>query len=226
MTDAPTSTRSSPLTRSGAPAGRLAVLAFFGMAAGALPLPLLPPRLLSRVRGAVVHDVAARRGLSLTHEARRELARASVAVSGGALLAGLVFLASRSLRRIGPVGIVPPIAAWIEVYALGLLLDRYFERSRASATVRVDEREARRIRSLVDKAVKRAFSPRLRALSADPDPAPIEDLRDMPTRVTDGLLLAAAGLPTFLRRRLEAAFDEIAGAQSSSGNGAAETERA
>ena len=36
---------------------------------------------------------------------------------------------------------------------------------------------------------------------------PTEDLRNLPTRLFDGVLLAAAALPEHLRRRLEAAFD-------------------
>jgi hypothetical protein len=209
--------RRGPLTPSGDPGGRLTVLAFLGSAAGILPIPMLPPRLLTRVRGAVVHDIAARRGLSLTHEARAELARASRAVSGGALLSAAMFLIKRSLRIATPLAMFAPAVAWIEVYALGLLLDRYFDRSRASSAVRIDEREARSIRSAIDRAVRRSLSLNLRPTTKSAELVPTEDLRDLTTRVSDGLLLAAAGLPTFVRKRLETAFDEVVGMTNSGG---------
>jgi hypothetical protein len=37
----------------------------------------------------------------------------------------------------------------------------------------------------------------------------VEDLRDEFTRWIDALLLTSAALPSYLERRLEAAFDEI-----------------
>src|SRR5262245_37279715 len=102
-----------------APPGRLSVMALLGLLAGAVPLPLLPATALRRVRGVLVHDIAARRSLSLTEEARKEMSEPSRAVRGGALLATVAFFARRTLRRFGVLGIVPPIAAWLEVYALG-----------------------------------------------------------------------------------------------------------
>ncbi len=202
-------TRPGTLARSSAPPPRLAALAILGMAAGSMPLPLLPPRLLSRIRGAVVHDVAGRHGLSLTQEARSVLSKASLATSGGAVLATLMFFAKRSYRQLGAVGILPPLSAWLDVYALGCLLDHYLARARTSATVRIDEAEARRIRDVIDRAVKRSFSPSLQVPphSAHEENA-TEDLRDTASRLSDGLLLAAAALPIILRRRLHAAFDE------------------
>jgi hypothetical protein len=213
MFDAPprdSSSRTGTLMRSSPPPERLAALAIFAAAAGSMPLPVLPPRLLSRVRGAVVHDVAARHGLSLTNEARRALGKASIAVSGGAVLATLMFFLKRSYRRLGAVGILPPLSAWLEVYSLGILLDRYIDRVRTSATVRIDEQEARAVRRLIDRAVRRALSPNLKVPTETSEPDPAEDLRDMASRLLDGLLLAAAALPTYVRRRLAAAFDEVA----------------
>lgn len=156
-----------------------------------------------------MHDVAARHGLSLTQEARTVLSKASLATSGGALLATVMFFAKRSFRQLGAVGVLPPLSAWLDVYALGSLLDYYLGRARSSATVRIDEAEARTVREAIDRAVKRSFSPTLQVpprSAHEHDPA--EDLRDTTTRISDGLLLAAAALPLFLRRRLEAAFDE------------------
>jgi hypothetical protein len=187
----------------------LSMLALLGLLAGAIPLPIVSPRVLARVRGAVVHDVASRRGLSLTSEARDELCRASLVSSGGAVLSTVLFILRRSLRRLGAVGIVPPVTASLEVYSLGLLFARYMDRARTSQTVRIDDREAREIRRLVDHAVRRALSWNVPAGDETATISPSEDLRDFPTRLTDGVLLAVAALPSLLRRRLENAFDAV-----------------
>jgi hypothetical protein len=206
-------TRANPpavLARAGTPGpGRVSILALAGMFAGALPLPIVPGRMLKRVRGALVHDVAARHGLSLTPEARAHMAEPSRTSRNGALLATAAFIARRSLRRLGALGLLPPITAWLEIYALGHLFDRYLARARASQTVRIDEGEASTVRKAVDLAVKRALSPSLSLTPRGPETAPSEELRDMPTRVIDGILLFAAALPQHVQRRLETAFDLV-----------------
>jgi hypothetical protein len=202
--------RASPaLTRvpRGAP-GRLSVMALLGLLAGAVPMPILPGAALRRVRGALVHDIAARYGLSLTEDARKEMSEPSRTARGGALLTTVVFFARRSLRRFGVLGVVPPLAAWLEVYALGLLFDRYLDRVRSSQTVRIHGGEARLIRRAIDAAVSRALSTKLE-LGPPRTVEPSEELRDMPTRIVDGILLAAAALPDHLQRRLETAFDRV-----------------
>jgi hypothetical protein len=193
-------------------AGRLAILALLGGAAGAIPLPFVPGSFLRRVRGAVVHDVASRRGLTLTEEARQVLAEASGAGGRGRLAETFAFVARRTLRRFRLLGALPPVASWIEVYALGLLFDRYLAQVRHAGPVRISWAEAGQARTLIDAAVARSFSP---ALRADFGPSreglvPPEELRDTATRFSDGLLLALATVPARLRARLEAAFDAIA----------------
>ena len=89
-------------------------MALIGLAAGAMPLPFVPGAVLKRVRGALAHDVAARYGLSLTDEARREMAEPSRTSRNGALLATVAFFARRTLRRFGVLGVIPPLAAWLE----------------------------------------------------------------------------------------------------------------
>ncbi len=184
-------------------------MALAGLFAGALPLPIVPGRLLRRVRGALAHDIASRYGLSLTPEARMEMALPSRAVRGGAFLTTIAFVARRSLRRIGIIGFLPPLTASLEIYALGLLLDRYLDRTRRGQTVRIDEMEAKKLREVIDLAVRRALAP---GLSIEPVEAAMgasEELRDVTTRAVDGLLLAAAALPNYLQRRLETAFDLV-----------------
>jgi hypothetical protein len=184
-------------------------MALIGLAAGAMPLPFVPGAVLKRVRGALVHDVAARHGLSLTDEARREMSEPSRTSRNGALLATVAFLARRTLRRFGMLGVVPPIAAWLEVYALGLLFDRYLERVRASQALRIHEAEAQLVRKAIDSAVSRALSPKLNLPPRQGETNPTEELRPFSTRLFDGVLLAAAAIPDHLQRRLEAAFDSV-----------------
>jgi len=198
------------LTRiSRAAPGRLSVMAILGMFAGTVPLPFLPAIVLRRVRGALAHDLAARHGLSLTEEARKEIAEPSRAARSGALIATAAFVVRRTFRRFGMLGAVPPLAAWLEVYALGLLFDRYLERVRSSQTVRIHGGEAKMVRRAIDAAVSRALSPKLELKSRSGDVEPTEDLRPLSTKVVDGVLLAIAALPDHVQRRLETAFDNV-----------------
>jgi hypothetical protein len=192
-----------------APPGSLSVLALFGFAATAVPLPVLPTVALRRVRGAVAHDVATRHGLSLTEEGRREISEPSKRSRGGNWFTTLSFVARRTLRRVGWLGLLPPFAASLEVYALGLLFDRYLERVRSSRTLRIHGAEARLVRDAIDGAVSRAFSPSLEPRQRLSRGDPTEELRTVTARVIDGILLGVAGVPDHFRRRLETAFDAI-----------------
>lgn len=180
------------------------------MVAHAIPIPFVPDRLASRVRGAIAHDLASRHGLSLTSEAREVLAAVSFQ-KGARALAGkaTAFLVRRVLRRLGPFGMVRPFARGLEVYAFGYLLERYFRRVRRTGAVRIHAEEARKVRSALDRALLRALSPTLHPNTTTEETA-VEDLRDEFTRWTDALLLTGAAIPDYLERRLDAAFDEIA----------------
>ncbi len=217
MTSETTRSTSQPATLARGPAampGRLATLALLGGFAGALPLPLVPAALLRRVRGVVVHEVASRHGLSLTDEARAALADPPEGTPRGALLSTVFFAVRRIVGRLGALGalgVLPPLAAWGEVASLGLLLDHYFANVRPVGLVRVDAVEAKRVRSAIDDAVARALSPSLDVPAAPAQAEAPEDLRDDATRLTDTVLLAVASVPSHARRRLEAAFDAVAG---------------
>ena len=96
------------VARSAVDRGRLTVYAAVGASLSAVPLPWLPDSLLRRVRGALVHDVAVRHGLSLTREARDVLSEPSGPDGPSGLLTQAVrFLggriAMRTLTRFGPV---------------------------------------------------------------------------------------------------------------------------
>lgn len=190
--------------------GRLATLSGLALLAGAVPVPFVPDRILMQLRGAVVHDTAARHGLAVSADARALLARPS----SGDRVRELVrksaqLVAKRLLRRVGPFGPLSAAVSAFDVYALGHLLDRYLREVRApEATPRLLEPEADRLRHAIDEAVRRLVFP---STPSPPlgDPALAEDLRDELTRWLDTVLLTGASLPGWLVRRLDAAFDEV-----------------
>ena len=198
-------------TATPAPSGRLAVLSAAAMGALAIPLPILPDRIVTRLRGALAHDTATRHGISLTTDARvllasvdseqnagRALARRAAEVIGFAILK----------RGLGPLSAITNVARALEVFAFGHLFDRYITQVRRSGAVRIHAEEARKIRETIDRAFLHAFSPMLRPTPITL-PDTIEDLRDEFTRWMDTAILTGASLPSYVERRLEAAFDEI-----------------
>ena len=189
------------------PTGRLAVMTAYAVAASAIPVPFLPDRVLVRVRGAVIHDVAARHGLSLTSDARAELAEPD-SETRTRLVRAAESVARQLLRRLRPLGVLTAASRGVELYALGLLLERYIERVRLAGAVRMHLEEARLVRDAIDRSVLRALSPALRPSSTTVGEG-VEDLRDEFTRWIDAMILTSAALPSYLERRLEAAFDEI-----------------
>jgi hypothetical protein len=189
--------------------GRLGILTGLSLAVSAIPLPILPERLVFQIRGAIVQDAAGRHGLSLTTDARRCLAE-----SGGespmrdVLKRGLGFLSKTFVKKLSPLSTLFTASSAFEVFATGHLVDRYLEQHRGSKSVRIQVDEARALRKLIDSAVLRAFSP---TLKPDPMPLlpPVEDLRDEFTRWVDTILMLSAGLPGYVERRLDAAFDAL-----------------
>src|SRR4029079_1185056 len=164
-------------------------------------------RVLMRVRGAVVQDVVSRHGISLTSDARKILADPTsdhrtrlVLVAEG--------VARQLLKRLRPLGALTSISRGLEVFALGLLFDRYLRDARPTASVRMHLEEAQKLREAIDKAVIRALSPALRP-SDTTLASSLEDLRDEFTRWVDAVLLTSAAVPSYVERRLEAAFDEV-----------------
>lgn len=190
---------------------RLSVLSFLGLASNIVPLPVLPGVFEKRLRGAIVHDAASRHGLSVTEGARGILASPGSSTAAAAkFLSGAVgFVASRLVPRVGPLMFLAPARAGVELYATGILLERYLARHRRGPSVRIDEAEARRLREAIDRAILRSFSPTLQPSRLLEGQKPAEDLRDETTRLIDGALLAGAGLPGYLVRRLEGAFDAV-----------------
>ncbi len=83
---------------------------------------------------------------------------------------------------------------------------------RTDRAVRIDVEEARRVRSAIDQALIYALTIETPE-SREPAPFLPEDLRDQPTQIVDGILIGIAGLPSWVVRRVEAAFDEVIAAK-------------
>jgi hypothetical protein len=191
--------------------GRLGVYATLGATAGAVPLPWVPDSLLRRLRGALVHDLAVRHGLSLSRDARDVLCEPAGPDGPRGLVSQTVRfvglrLAGRALTRIGPLRLLLPARSALQTWALGHLFDRYLELGRVERAVRVDAGEARRVRQAVDGALARALTIEPPAVE---EPTVIDDQRDAATAFIDGLLGFAAGVPGRLVGRLDAAFDDL-----------------
>lgn len=207
-TDAPTS--SSVATTPQTPTtGRLAILTGLSLAASAIPLPFLPDRVVLQIRGAIAQDVASRHGLSLTSDARTALAQAAGESPVRQVVKNAIGLLSKTIvKKLGPLAALSTASTAVEVFALGFLFEHYIEHHRTSSAVRVNAEEARELRHRIDKAVIRAFSPSLKPENVPLLPG-VEDLRDEFTRWVDSVLLFGASFPSYVERRLIAAFDEV-----------------
>jgi hypothetical protein len=193
---------------------RVTVFAIAGALTGVVPLPVVPRRILKRLRGAMAHDVCAGHGLALTTEAREVFAEPSAGGSKPGLGRDAIkWVASRALARVGPYAtLVGPVRTAFETLAFGRLLDRYLEKYRSGGlrghVVRVDGDEARRVREVLDRATMRVIRPGLAAGEAMiPDPP--EDYRDSLEKAIDTALIAAARLPEWIAARLDSALDDV-----------------
>jgi hypothetical protein len=189
--------------------GRLAILTGLSLAASAIPVPLLPDRIIYQIRGAIVQDIAARHGLSLTGDARRALAESShESPMRDVLKRGVGFLSKTFVKKLSPISKLFTASAAVEVFATGHLFDRYLDLHRGSKAVRINGEEAKAVRKLIEMSLLRSLSPSHRADALPMLPA-VEDLRDEFTRWMDTLILLSAGLPAYVERRLDSAFDAL-----------------
>jgi hypothetical protein len=191
-------------------AGRLGVYAALGASTGVVPLPWVPEWLATRVRGALVHDVAARHGLALSPAARSALADPLGAGAPRGLAANALRfvgtkIAVRAMTRLGPAGLLWPLGGAVRTYALGRLFDRYLERHRPLRTPTIEVDEARCVRKAIDAALGHALRT---APEAEARPPTVDDHRDPATVMLDSMLGFAAGLPSRFARHVDAAFDE------------------
>jgi phosphate/sulfate permease len=167
--------------------------------------------MVANVRGAIAYDVARTHGLSLSKDARRILSMTDSQNPRRARILSLAtWAASRVLRRIGPLWVLSPTVSAIETFALGHLLDRYLEEARTHHSIRIEAEEALRIRRIIEKSLIQTLSPDTvvptEGRSGNP---PGEDQRDDVTRLVDWALLSTASFPSYVLRRLDAAFDRV-----------------
>jgi len=189
--------------------GRLGTYTILGAACGIVPLPWIPDATVRRVRGALVHDLTSRHGLSLTPEARTILVEPNGTEGPrGFLSQGAKFAVGRVLGRFGPFAMVAPVRSAIGTYVLGHLLQRYLETARTARSVRIDIEEARRVRRAIDQALIYALTTDA-APSREDKPFAPEDLREANEQIVDGVLISIASMPGWLVRRLDAAFDDV-----------------
>ena len=188
---------------------RIGVYTALGSLTGVVPLPWLPDAVVRRIRGALIHEIASRHGLSLTPEARRILAN-TTGVEGprGLLAEAVVFASTKILGRLGPLALLAPIRNGVNTFLVGHLFQRYLETARHGRAVRIDAEEARRIRRAIDQAVLYVFTTEADGEKFQIPRAP-EDLRDGTTQLIDSVLISVANLPAWLVRRVEIAFDEL-----------------
>jgi hypothetical protein len=203
--------RSVTTSRTPVERSRLGVYAALGASVSSVPLPWLPDSLVRRVRGALVHDVAVRHGVSLTRDARDVLAEPSGPDGPRSLLQQAARfvggrVAAKTFARLGVFGALWPLRDALRTYVLGHLFDRYLDVARVERAVRIDAAEARRVRQAIDGALARALTVEPPPVS---EPAAIDDQRDAMTALVDGLLGLAAGVPGRLVHRLDAAFDDV-----------------
>lgn len=210
-TDGIASRRSEALGRPQFGGSRLGTYTALGAASGIVPLPWVPDAIVRRVRGALIHDLTSRHGLSLTPEARVALTEPATAESAKSYIQqGVTFAATRLLGRfvpLAPFAMLGPVRTALGTFVLGHLLERYLETARVVRSIRIDVDEARRVRRAIDQALIFALTTEGKGSRENPPFAP-EDLRDQSTQVVDGVLISIASAPGWLVRRLEAAFDE------------------
>jgi len=189
--------------------GRLGTYTMLGGATGIVPLPWIPDAMAKRVRGALVHDLTSRHGLSLTPEARNVLVEPGGGDGPrGVVSQGLMFAVTRILGRFGPLAAIAPVRSALGTFVLGHLLQRYLDGARAVRAVRIDVEEARKVRRAIDQALLYAITTDPRGAKEDV-PIPPEDLREQSTQIVDGVIISMASLPGWFLRRLDAAFDEV-----------------
>ncbi len=193
----------------------LASYSILGASLDLLPLPWLPELAAKRVRGTLVHELCARRGLAITPEARAILAAPiSVAGTPGKVLGPIVrFGIGRLAARLTPVGAVAPALSVLGTYLLGHLLGRWLDGPRPIGSARIDIHEAKRVHAAIDDAILFSLK-RFEAQSPWKDlPRAPEELREGRDQVVDGVLMAVASLPPWFLARIEEGFDAALAAE-------------
>ena len=151
-------------------------------------------------------------GLSLTAEARDLLVDgepvAKKPLVGRVARAAARYAATFVLGRFGPLALVPPLRGGARHLRARSPVPALRRRPCAGErTVRIDEREARKVRRAIEQAYLRTITDDPSGTQLFVERAP-EETRDGVTQVLDGVLMAMASLPEWLTARLESAFDD------------------
>jgi hypothetical protein len=101
-----------------------------------------------------------------------------------------------------------PVRSALATFVLGHLFHRYLD-TRDAKSRRIDEEEAVALRRNIDRALVHALTAASPSEPESYEALPLEDLRDELTQTVDGVLIATANLPSWLIRRLDAAFDDL-----------------
>jgi hypothetical protein len=208
--------RETPTALAHAPASGVVVYAAAAGLASILPIPFLDGLLTGVARGSAVRRIAARRGVRLSHEARRTLAGVSITRPTGTGTARLLRMALS--RALSPIRIASRLEDATATAHSALLLDHYLGTEERRVGAPLEETEARRVRAAMEAAFSSGGLESLRALplgavdilmraakaamALDPeDRGPVE-------RFVDALLDAAADAPSEWFERLRVLFDE------------------
>lgn len=213
---AATLVRGTPTALAHAPASGVVVYAAAAGMASIIPIPFLDGLVTGVARGSAVRRIAARRGVRLSHEARRTLAGVSITRPTGTGTARLLRIALS--RALSPIRIASRLEDAAATALSALLLDHYLLTEERRVGAPIEEREARRVRNAMEEAFSAGGLESLRALplgaleilmraaraamALDPeDRGPVE-------RFVDALLDAAADAPSEWFERLRTLFDE------------------
>jgi plasmid stability protein len=199
----PTELVNSPIETS-----RMGAYSVLGALTAVVPLPWIPDQMLKRVRSTLLHDVAARHGLSIQEEARAILAEPLTADLQRSFLAQAAGFALRlATTRLGPLGWLAPVRSAASTFIVGHLFERYLKTARTSRAIRIDESEARTLRAAFDRSLKLFVTLNVTSPLSGMAAAP-EDLRTGTTQMIDGFILSLASVPDWAVKRLESAFDD------------------
>ena len=208
--------RETPTALAHAPASGVVVYAAAAGLASIVPVPFLDSLLTGVARGSAVRRIAARRGVRLSHGARRTLAGVSITRPTGTGAARLLRMALS--RALSPVRIASRLEDAGATALSALLLDHYLATEERRVGAPLEDGEALRIRAAMEAAFASGGLESIRglplggldilvraakaavALDAE-DRGPVE-------RFVDALLDAVADAPSEWFERLRVLFDE------------------
>lgn len=209
-------TREPPRALAHAPASGVVVYAAAAGLASIVPVPFLDGLLTGVARGSAVRRIAARRGVRLSHEARKTLAGVSITKPTGTGAARLLRMALA--RALSPVRIASRLEDATATVLSSLLLDHYLATEERRVGAPLDEPEARRVRSAMETAFASSGLESLKSLpigaleivvrAAKAAVALDAEDRGPVERFVDALLDAAADAPSDWIERLRVLFDE------------------